>query len=156
MNEAEALLSTLRDIQEPAAPTGVSLWLIAANVVALLLLILALLARWHRLREGWRIEARRTIKQARQMNPGAGLLQLASLLRQILIHRQEPVQDLDGQAWLATLDEHFSTDWFTVHEGRLFGDALYRPSSLSEETFQHLCDHVLRLVDRLPAIPGKR
>jgi len=154
MSEAELLLSTLRDIQEPAAPVGTSLWLLAANILMLALLIWALLARRHRRREAWRSEAQNMISQARGQPCDSGLLELARLLRQLLLHRDENVQALDGDDWLLKLDEHFATNWFSKQEGRVFGTALYQPTQMNATRFDTLCDSLSGLVAALPAIPA--
>mgnify|MGYP000135167406 CR=1 FL=1 len=154
MSEAELLLSTLRDIQEPAAPVGVSLWLLAANILMLAVLVWAFLARRHRRQEAWRREAQNIISLARDQPSDSGLLELARLLRQLLLHRDGQVHTLDGDDWLLTLDQHFATDWFSTQEGRVFGIALYQPTQINAIRFDTLCDSLSGLIAALPAIPA--
>ena len=72
MIDAEQLLSNLRDIQEPAAPEGVSLLLIAANITLVMIILATLFIRRRRRRESWRQEALNCIFKARMMEPQAG------------------------------------------------------------------------------------
>jgi len=151
MNEAEQLLSRLRDIQEPAAPEGVSMLLIAANMLLLTVILATLFLRWRRNRERWRREALGCVSMARNLKPQAGLLSLAKLLRQLMYYRHGNLSELNGQAWLAQLDQEFDTHWFSQDGGRIFGEALY--TNLATESIQLglLCDSISALVKSLPA-----
>ena len=150
MNKTETLLSALRDIQEPAAPETVSLWLLAANIALLFLLAFLFLLRRNRRLEGWRREARREIQRAKDSEGHQGVLLLAKLLRQIAIHRNHN-QSVQGEAWLRELDSLFSTQWFTCEDGQIFGTALYQKNRLSPENLETISNKLLQLVNSLPA-----
>ena len=151
MNEAKQLLSGLRDIQEPAAPEGVSLLLIAANIILLIVILTTLFMRRRRKRESWRREALRSVSKARKLEPKVGLLSLAKLLRQIVHYRHGIPTKLDGQAWLDQLDREFKTQWFSEEGGRIFGEALYTNLTAESVNLESLCDSLSTLVKSLPA-----
>jgi len=150
MIDAEQLLSNLRDIQEPAAPEGVSLLLIAANITLVMIILATLFIRRRRRRESWRQEALNCIFKARMMEPQAGLLSLAKLLRQLIHYRHGNSSELDGQAWLDQLDQEFKTQWFSQDEGQIFGEALYTNQSAGTVNLILLCDSLSTLVKSLP------
>lgn len=151
MNEAEQLLNSLRDIQEPAAPEGVSILLIAANLLLLLVILAALIIRHRRKRESWRREALTIIRKTRKLEPQAGLLSLAKLLRQIVHHRHNHSSEHSGQAWLAQLDQEFRTQWFSQDNGRIFGETLYTRLTAESVNLELLCDRLSTLIKSLPA-----
>lgn len=150
MSDTEALLNSLRDIQEPLAPASTSIGLIAANLLLVLLIILVLYLRLRRRREGWRREALQTVQQARRRSPQSGILMLAKVLRQLLLLSTGDVRELHGDAWLAKLDQHFSTQWFSTDKGRIFGSELYRNNNLELDTYLLLCDTISKLIKTLP------
>ncbi len=152
MNQTEQILSQLRDVQLPPAPVGVSLWLVLANLLILLTIVLGLYRRWRRVREQWRRDALFQIRQARTLNAAPATLALARLLRQILLYRHGHAAN-HRQAWLMELDREFSTDWFTQSTGQVFGDALYKPQQLTDEELQTLCTQLERLIRKLPTRP---
>jgi hypothetical protein len=151
MSKTETLLSALRDIHEPAAPESVSVWLLAANIALLAVLVGIFLLRRNRLLEGWRRAARRDIEQAKNSNTQQGVFLLATLLRKIAILRNSSQSELQGDAWLEELDTIFSTQWFTQDHGRLFGAALYKDNALSKDDLTIVSDKVLLLVNALPS-----
>jgi hypothetical protein len=151
MSDTEALLSTLRDIQEPVAPAGLSSALVMAHLLLVVLLLVGWLARRQRLRHTWRNEAIFRVNQARQMEPESGVLALAKLLRQIVRLRTNHTHALVEEHWLQTLDKHFATDWFTRQQGRIFGADLYRPLDRSTIDLHALCDTLVSLIKSLPA-----
>ncbi len=150
MNQTEQILSQLRDIQVPPAPEGVSLWLIAANLALLLIVLTGLYIRWLRERERWRRDALRQVRHARSLEPATAVLALAKLLRQIMLYRQYDISK-GGFNWLASLDEAFDTHWFTQAEGQAFGGALYKRSVITDAQLRCLCNHLDRLIRKLPA-----
>lgn len=152
MNQTEQILSQLRDVQLPPAPEGVSLWLILANLLILLAIVLGLYRRRRRTHEQWRRDALFRIRQARNMATAPAILTLAKLLRQILLYRHGHVSN-DTQAWLMDLDKEFATDWFTQSTGQIFGNALYKPPQLTDEALQTLCTQLERLIRKLPTRP---
>jgi hypothetical protein len=151
MSKTETLLQALRDIQEPAAPESVSIWLITANIALLALMGLLLIIRRNRKREGWRREARREIRLAKKLNTQEGIVQLAKLLRKIAILRTDSRGDIQGEDWLKELDLLFSTKWFTTETGRIFGTALYQDNSLSTKDFDLTANKVLNHINALPS-----
>ena len=152
MSKTETLLSTLRDIHEPAAPESVSLWLIGANLFLLVILASLFYLSRRRLSEGWRRQARREIKRAKNADAQKGIVLLAQLLRKIAIHRKSSRHHDHGESWLTELDTLFHTQWFTQGEGRIFGSALYQKTSLTQHELSVAGDNILRLVNALPTV----
>ena len=150
MNQTEQILSQLRDVQLPAVPESVSIWLIGANLLVLLLVLIGLYRRFRRERERWRREALKQVFQARSLDPATAMLTLAKLLRQIMLYRQHDIS-ADGDDWLLDLDSAFATRWFTQAEGQVFGDALYKRSTMTEAEQQRICSQLARLIRKLPA-----
>ena len=136
----------------PPAPEGVSLWLLAANLVLLLIVLIALYLRWRRKRERWRRDALTQLKHARTLEPATAVLTLAKLLRRIMLYRQHDIST-DSLPWLASLDDAFDTRWFSQEEGQTFGVELYRKSTITEAELHYLCQHLDRLIRKLPAKP---
>ena len=159
MSKTETLLSELRDIHVPSAPESMSLWLIAANIGLLIILVWIYLLRRNRLLEGWRRAARRDIQHAKKANTQQGLVLLAKLLRKIAILRNSSQGDRQGDAWLEELDTVFATQWFTQEQGRIFGTALYKNNTLSTDEFSIVGNKILQLVNALPTqatVPATR
>lgn len=150
MSDTETLLNSLRDIQEPLAPASTSIGLVAANFILVLLIILVMYLSWKRRREGWRREALQIVQRARGRDAQSGTLMLAKVLRQLLLHRSEEGQELHGDEWLAKLDQHFSTHWFSADQGRIFGSELYRKNNLQPDAYKSLCDTISKLIKSLP------
>lgn len=150
MSQTEQILSQLRDIRVPPAPEGVSLWLIAANLGLVLIVLTGFYFRWKRERERWRRDALRQVHHARSQEPALAVLTLAKLLRQIMLYRQYDISP-DGLCWLANLDEAFGTLWFTQAEGQAFGSVLYQRTTVSDAELRSLCNHLERLIRKLPA-----
>lgn len=149
MNQTEQLLASLRDIHEPAAPEGVSPWLVGANLLLLLIVILAMLARRHRRREQWRRQALRQIARARTLPPPSALLHYASTLRQLMLSRLTDTSQESGEPWLRQLDTAFATDWFSRGEGKVFGNELYTRKGAEVDT-QRLGIRLQQLIRQLP------
>ncbi len=152
MSNTEQLLSQLRDIQEPPPPVGVSLWLIAANLVVFVFIALLFYRQRQRRRERWRNEALREIDWARQLEPASCLLHLAKLLRKVMRYQGQDISGDRGQ-WLAQLDQAFNTHWFTQSDGRIFGDALYQTQTPSVANMSVLCSELERQIKSLPVNP---
>ncbi|ASJ74250.1 DUF4381 family protein [Granulosicoccus antarcticus] len=147
---SEQLLSQLRDIQLPPAPESVPAWLIAANLLLLLTLLLGIYRLWRLKKNIWRHDALNQVLKARSMEPAAAMLALAKLLRQIMLHRGHDISKT-GRSWLSSLDVAFDTNWFTQAEGQAFGSSLYRQSTINNNELQLLCLHLERLIKALPA-----
>ncbi len=155
MSEASDILARLADIHEPAAPEQGVPWLILLNLVLALVWILLLSWRRWRRREAWRREAIAIVDAMHGRSPDEALSALATLLRRVARRRLgERVARLDGEAWLAALDECFATDWFGRREGRAFGHDIYKPGTADAVDVDALRRHVRRLVRRLPSRPA--
>lgn len=154
MSEASELLATLRDVVEPPPPAGVPPALVLANVVLAASLVALLLLRHRRRRRAWLDAALARVRTARALAPDAALLELAALLRRVMRHRHGTrVDALQGDAWLACLDETFGDDWFGRGEGRVFGDALYAPHAARDVDIDRLGREIGRRLKRLRPVP---
>ncbi len=146
MSDKASLLAELRDIHEPPAPETIAPWqliLIAIVLLCAICLILVRRKRSHTIAK----EARQTISKIRLAPADNRLLQLATLLRQLVYHREgTKVNRLQGQQWLEKLDEHFATHYFTKEAGTVFGDALYAPAKIENEQTLSLCDDIDKLL----------
>lgn len=148
------ILATLRDVQEPLPPEFSLPWLLMANVLVAMIIAGLLLHRWWRARRAWRTEALAAIHEASQWPPDKARTSLAVTLRRVMLHLEGPeINTLSGEAWLRRLDHRFDTDWFSSGGGRLFGDALYTPCSLTGAEVAALCERLSALVHALPLDP---
>ena len=126
MNNTTQLLEQLRDVQEPLPPESVGFWVIAFNVIALLVITALLVYRTHRKRNQWRTRLIGDVRRMRALQPEQSIHHTAIALRQLLLSRGQQVETLSGESWLIALDSHFHTQWFTSEDGQLFGDTLYQ------------------------------
>lgn len=126
MNNTTELLEQLRDVQEPLPPESIDFWLIALNVIALLLVTALLAYREYRKRNQWRTHFIEDIRRMRTLQPEQSIHHTAIALRQLLLSRGQQVKTLSGESWLIALDTHFHTHWFTKEEGQIFGNTLYK------------------------------
>jgi len=147
-------LSALRDIHLPGAPAEVELlwlWLlIAASLAALVVTGLALyrsrLPHWR----GPALEALATVPNA---DPAESVTACARVLRQIVIANggDTTLAQQTGESWLETLDQTFSSRYFTTGAGRVFGTDLYRPSiSVDPATVAADLQRLVRRARRAP------
>lgn len=150
MSDPQALLDTLRDVIEPPAPAGTSLWLLAANACLLMLIVMLSVVLFRRRKNQWRMMALHSVHAARQEVPDRALLLLAKLLRQLMLHRQHDVIQLSGERWLVLLDQEFQTRWFSHEQGQVFGESLYERRSYSTEQRDHWCNTLEFLIHKLP------
>jgi len=87
------------------------------------------------------------LSRLRDIHP---LFELASLLRQLMRHRQgEAINTLDGSRWLSALDHEFDTQWFSQGRGQVFGNSLYQSSSISQSDLKQLCKELKDEIKRL-------
>ena len=70
----------------------------------------------------------------------------ATALRQLSLARGETVQSVHGEPWLQHLDNQFNTDWFTQGNGRLLGDALYRPNTADSKRVSTMLEQLENLI----------
>ena len=150
MSDTASLLESLRDVREPLPPQGASLWMIGANLLAITIVILLL---WHlrkRRRFGWRKQLINDLRKARQQPPEEAIMTAATILRQLSLARGENVQSVHGEPWLQHLDDKFDTDWFTLGNGRLLGDALYRPVTADNTSVDTMLEELADLIKAQP------
>ena len=77
-----------------------------------------------------RREALTQLRAAGALPPGEVLPAQALLLRRLArTLGGEATMQLQGEAWLAALDSLFATRFFTLGQGRRFGDQLYAPAA---------------------------
>ena len=153
MSDTASLLESLRDVREPLPPEGVPLWLLLANFLALTIVVILL---WHlrkKHRYGWRKQLLDDLRKAQKQPPEQAIVSAATVLRQLSLARGHPVQTVHGEPWLHHLDHQFNTQWFTQEEGRLLGDALYRPETADNITVTVVLKELEKLIISLPAQP---
>ena len=138
-----ALLASLRDIHEPAAPAPGWPWLITSILVGFVLLALL----WkNRPRKATSI-ATQQIQAARTEQPSKALVRLARLLRaNAASNALSSAAQVHGDSWLQALDAQFNTSFFTTDIGRVFGDNLYQKHT-SDIDIATLCDRLQLLFD---------
>ncbi len=150
------LLSQLRDIQEPVAPQGTSLVLIAFCIVLSFILIIVFLYQRNRARYAFRHEAFYridTIANRTNESSNQSIFELATLLRQIMRHRVgNCINKLDDIAWLKALDTEFSSAWFTTGRGQIFGSTLYKNTELPNHEIRAVCEELKSEIRRLKPI----
>jgi len=150
MSDTTQLLESLRDIQEPLPPEGASLLLLAGNAFLLFAIIAWLTSRFFQRKNAWKKQALRQLAMARSADTDKAMLQMATLLRQLLLHRQHATEQLTGKPYLQLLDKEFKTQWFTQGDGQHFGDSLYQPLSDRTIDAKQLNRRLTVLVKALP------
>lgn len=150
------LLSQLRDIQEPLAPQGTSLWLIAVCTALAMLLIVILWFQRKRTRYAFRREAFTRIDAIANQDGHSderSVFDLATLLRQLMRQRVgNRINALDDIDWLKALDTEFSSAWFTTGRGQVFGSALYNNTELTAAELKTICKELKSEIRRLQPI----
>jgi len=150
MSDKTALLNSLRDIHEPAAPGVTSpLWIVLLASLALPVLgvLLVRFIKQHRQRNPpWASQ----LSLARTEQPEKARLRLARLLRHICVRQDSAANSLSGQDWLEYLDKVFSTDYFTQGDGQLFGNSLYAPIEPSIN-INAVCDSLSPILNKAKA-----
>ena len=154
--DTSELLSQLRDIQEPLAPEGTSLWIILMTFVLATALVCLFWWQRHRGRYAFRKEALTRVDviatnaQSKTGNTSSPLFDLARLLRQLMRHRRgDTINSLDGKQWLTALDDEFASEWFSHGRGQVFGNTIYQNLQLSTPDFTLLCDELKHEIRRL-------
>lgn len=128
MNEADPLAS-LRDIHAPPPPDGLSAWPIFAAVAALVAIVLLGVWLVARSRQRWAVELTGMLENLPAISPDSSLTEAARLLRRVAtLKLGHTAAKLQGADWLAALDALLRTRFFSAGEGRVFGEAMYRPS----------------------------
>jgi hypothetical protein len=159
----DELLLGLKDISPPPAPDW---WLLAPGYLALGLLGLLLIAgfgfclRLRRLRRLSRLASRElrhiATAHARHQDSRRLAFELAQWLKRVALlgFPDKRLESLSGSQWLDFLDRSIGDASFTRGEGRIFGNALYRPEvEFSPASAFALCERWLaairpRLVER--------
>lgn len=138
-----ALLATVRDIHEPAAPEPGWPWLIAAVVLGMILVFVL----WKNRPRKVASIATQQINAARTEPSSQALVRLARLLRSKTIYPGTLTNGQpQGDAWLQALDTRFKTSFFTSDIGRVFGSDLYQKQT-SDIDIEALCDQLQQLLD---------
>lgn len=151
MDTTTALLEQLRDVQQPPPPEGVPLWLIAANVLALSLIVALLVYRRQYNANNWRKQLIKDLRMATQQPAHEALASAATILRQLMLFRGHSAQSISGEPWLHKLDTAFNTQWFTKGAGRAFGDALYQNNTTDNVPIESLFSELEVLIKTLPS-----
>lgn len=133
MNEdtPKTLVDYLNLLEQPPEPVPVSLWPQTGGWIWLGLAILALLAwgcvRWHR---AWRDSLYRRQALREIAIAGQDPAIIATILRRAALaaYPRHDVAGLQGEAWLAFLDETFSGNGFRNGAGSVIVKAPYAPT----------------------------
>jgi len=155
MSDTTALLSQLRDIRTPATLEEPALWPVALSAILITVTIAALGFRFWKRRTRWAVEAKAQIKSLQQQSPDLAVQGFADLLKRIVLTRH-PGQDYrttNGDRWLGILDAEFHTDYFTKHQGRLFGCSLYRRLNLGSEERDLIAKRLCKLITKRSLLP---
>ena len=132
MNEKDALLKQLRDVELPTVSNmpAPGWW---ALLLLLLLCVIALLVFLrHRKKRLWHRQATEQLQAIRESvgnEPGASILSRCSALaRQIVlsVDQRQHVAALHGDAWLAKLDDICERPEFSQGIGQLLADQPYK------------------------------
>lgn len=155
------LLNQVREIQEPVAPQGTSLVLIALCLALAFLLLVILAFQRNRTRYAFRREAfsridavannnANSISDNKQTQGKHSAFELATLLRQIMRQRVgSSINKLDDTGWLKALDAEFNSAWFTTGRGQVFGSALYNGKELTAHELASVCKELKSEIRRL-------
>lgn len=156
MNSSEALLSQLRGIQTPDV-SGVPApgWWLLGLIALLIVVALMFVARQYK-RLAWRREARAELERIRsqvgRVKSSESLSGVSRLVRRIaLVARpREDVASLQGDAWLAALDDIGGNSLFSNGFGQLLDQGPYQPDpQIDEQDLEALMDVVAKLIDEV-------
>ncbi|MFK7861118.1 MAG: DUF4381 domain-containing protein [Granulosicoccus sp.] len=154
MNETEALLSQLRDIQAPDVSVipAPGWWILLAACLLSGLLFYLMSSRYRR--RGWQREARATLDRLRVEAGNASVSQslsgVSQLVRRVVLvaRPREEVASLHGEAWLDELDEICGKPLFKAGFGKLLEQGPYQQNpQLSIDDLHALMDVVAELID---------
>lgn len=135
MNDTEALLSQLRDIQAPEVSIVPALgwWIMLILLVVSMVLLWQMYKRYKSL--SWQREARQELaglrKKASQREISHTLADLSTLVRRVALATRPRAQvaSLQGQVWLHELDDICGKPLFSTGYGRLLDQAPYKPET---------------------------
>lgn len=165
MNDTEALLSQLRDIQPPPVSQipAIGWWFVLAACLLSFFLALRFYRRYQQ--QGWRRDARAELELLRASVGEAGVAESLSgvsrLVRRVALmaRPRATVAALQGSAWLEELDDICGKQVFKHGYGQLLEHGPYQPSpQLSQSDLIALMDVVGELIDAAGKInsSGKR
>ena len=156
MNSSEALLSQLRGIQAPEV-SGVPApgWWLLAMIALLIVVALVFAARQYK-RRAWRREARAELERIRsqvgRVKSSESLSGVSRLVRRValVVRPREDVASLQGDAWLAALDDIGGNSLFSNGFGQLLDQGPYQPDpQIDEQDLEALMDVVAKLIDEV-------
>ena len=154
MNSTENLIAQLRDIHTPEV-SGLPApgWWIVAIAVLLVAVAVYFQVRRHQ-RKGWQREARAELHRLRSQMGAAtvseSLSGVSRLVRRVALaaRPRANVASLQGDAWLAALDDICGKSLFSNGFGQLLEQAPYQPApQLSDNDLEALMDVVAQLID---------
>lgn len=161
MNEKEALLSELHDIELPLVSGGLApgWWLLLLLCVCIAVVYWLLKKRHSRML--WKREAEtelQSIRDSLSSEDSERVLSRSSALVRRVVLAVEPRQEvsaLTGDAWLHKLDEISGSLSFSQGMGRLLAEHPYKPASkVSNDDLSALLDAIETLVHS--AVKGRR
>jgi len=154
MNDKEALLKQLRDVELPEVSSvpAPGWWLLMLLLALMVVAALYFYRRWRaRL---WQRQARAELQNIRSQlgdEPDSSLLSRSSqLARKVVLaaDQREQVAALHGEQWLAKLDDICGRPEFTQGIGRLLLDQPYQKNpALAEQDFNALFESLDVLID---------
>lgn len=135
MNDTEALLSQLRDIQAPEVSwvPAPGWWILVAVLLAMAVLIWLWYKRYQAL--SWQREANQELErlrgQASHSSVRQSLAGLSTLVRRVALAARPRAQvaSLQGQAWLQELDDICGKPLFVSGYGKLLDQGPYQPET---------------------------
>lgn len=131
MMDNASLVGKLRDIHPPLSD-GVTTMLTMSVIGAITATAFAIY-HYRRSRDAWDRfgKALQTLECSREFAAADRLVVQARVLREVTATIDPSAVLLYGEAWLSRLDAIFQTSFFTQGPGRVFGDELYKPASLT-------------------------
>ena len=163
MNDTEALLAQLRDIQPPAVSMmpAPGWWILAVFCLFLGAVFFYLYRRYQR--KGWQREAFLELEQLRSglgtVPPAKTLSSASTLVRRVVLaaRPRSDVASLHGEAWLNLLDNICDKPLFKDGFGRLLETGPYQANpSLGENDLDELLDVVAELIKAAERKPSPR
>jgi len=118
-------------------------------LVLLAIALFTIYTIWKR-HSAWAVDAQQRIRALQQKPPEQAVQGFAEVLKRVVLtRRSEPVyRSQHGDAWLASLDAEFRTDFFTKHQGRIFGNSLYTRSYVSADESKLIADRLCQLLTK--------
>ena len=153
MNETEALLAQVRDVEAPLVASSIApgWWLLALLALVIACCIYFGTHRWRsRL---WQRQAKSTAQNIRERvghdSSAKTLASCSQLARKVVlaVDQREQVASLHGEQWLEKLDDVSKRPEFTQGIGRLLIDQAYQKQpKISEHDLNELVDSIENLI----------